>query len=159
MRIVVIIVGKDRGDPIIDASDEYLRRLGHYFPAEVVEVKEEPAKKGRSLEVIKRAEADRIRRAIPAGAITIALDERGRAQRSEQLADKLERWQNEGTRTVALVIGGPNGLDADFLASARERWSLSSLTLPHRIARLVLLEQLYRAGTILRREPYHRGDA
>ncbi|MEQ8278104.1 MAG: 23S rRNA (pseudouridine(1915)-N(3))-methyltransferase RlmH [Deltaproteobacteria bacterium] len=158
MKLVVVIVGKDRGDPIVGASDDYLQRLQHYFPAEVVEVKEEPAKKGRSVEVVKRAEAERIRRVIPDGAITIALDERGKAYRSEQLAEKLERWQVEGTRNVALVIGGPNGLDAELLKKARERWSLSSLTLPHRIARLVLLEQLYRAGTILRREPYHRGD-
>lgn len=158
MKLVVVIVGKDRNDPIVGASDDYLARLQHYFPTQVVEVKEEPAKKGRAVEIIKRAEAERISRAIPDGALVVALDERGKAHTSEALAAKLERWQNEGQRSVALVIGGPNGLDADFLRAARERWTLSSLTLPHRIARLVLMEQLYRAGTILRGEPYHRGD-
>ena len=157
MKLVVVIVGRDRSDPIVAASDDYLARLQHYFPAQVVEVKEEPAKKGRAIDVVKRAEAERIAKAIPDGALIVALDERGKAQGSEALAKKLERWRDEGIKHVALVIGGPNGLDAELLRGARERWSLSSLTLPHRIARLVLMEQLYRAGTILRGEPYHRG--
>jgi 23S rRNA (pseudouridine1915-N3)-methyltransferase len=156
VKITVVIVGKDRRDPIVQAADDYLARLQHYFPTEVVEVKEEPEKRGRSIDAVKRAEAERIERAVPDGALLIALDERGKAQTSQQLAEKLGRWQVEGVARIALVIGGPSGLDADLMKRARERWTLSAMTMPHRIARLVLLEQLYRAGTILRGEPYHR---
>lgn len=156
LKLTVVIVGKDKRDPIVGAADEYLARLGHYFPTDVVEVKEEPEKRGRSIDVVKKAEAERISRAIPDGALVVALDERGKAHTSEQLAEKLGRWQVDGVQRVALVIGGPSGLDPDFMKRARERWTLSAMTLPHRIARLVLFEQLYRAGTILRGEPYHR---
>ncbi|HEV8149933.1 MAG TPA: 23S rRNA (pseudouridine(1915)-N(3))-methyltransferase RlmH, partial [Gemmatimonadales bacterium] len=90
------------------------------------------------------------------GAILIALDRGGSTWTSEQLADRLARWRAESA-SLALVIGGAFGLDAELLARARHRWSLGPLTLPHELARVVVLEQWYRAWTILRGEPYHKG--
>ncbi len=102
-------------------------------------------------------EGQALRHAVPDGARTVALTRRGRRCSSEDFARRLGTWQREA-RDVALVIGGAHGLDAEVLETADDRLRLSSLTLPHDLARLVLLEQLYRACTILRGEPYHKGD-
>jgi 23S rRNA (pseudouridine1915-N3)-methyltransferase len=102
-----------------------------------------------------REESGRLARAIPAGATIIALDREGSAWSSEQLAQRLERWRVE-SGSLALVIGGAFGLEAALLGRAGYRWSLGPLTLPHELARVVVLEQWYRAWTILRGEPYHK---
>ncbi len=156
MKLRVIIVGKDKNDPIVAAADEYVARIQHYFPISVVEVKEEPAKGSTPIDRVRALEAERIRKALGDDAWWVALDERGKAPDSVEMSKKLGGWAGEGRGQVSLVIGGPNGLDPALVASAKERWSLSRLTLPHRIARLVLCEQLYRACTILRGEPYHK---
>ncbi len=152
----MVVVGRDRRDPAVALADEYLSRLAHYFPAEVVEVREEPATRSNPVERVQAVEAERLRKALLPGEVVVALDERGRELSSTELAARLDRWAQAAVPSVAFVIGGPNGLDPAWAASATERWSLSRLTLPHRLARLVLVEQLYRAGTILRGEPYHR---
>jgi 23S rRNA (pseudouridine1915-N3)-methyltransferase len=152
----MVVVGRDRRDPLVLVADEYLERIRHYFPIELVEVREEPAKASTPVERVRLLEAERLERALAPGELVIALDERGASLGSVELAEKLGRWAREGLGSVALVIGGPNGLDPAWVARARERWSLSRLTLPHRMARLVLAEQLYRACTILRGEPYHK---
>lgn len=155
MKLRIVIVGKDRGDPLCAAADEYLGRLQHYHPVALVEVKEEPARASTPVDRVRQLEAERIQKTLAPGDVLIALDERGKQLTSPELAQKLSSWSLEG-RSVVLVIGGPNGLDPQLLASAKERWSLSKMTLPHRLARLVLCEQLYRAATILRGEPYHK---
>lgn len=152
----VIAVGRDRNDPIADISLAYLQRLQRYFPAELVEVREEPARETTPLARVMAIEAERLRKSIRSGDYVIALDERGKDVSSREIAHAIQRWANEARPRVDFVIGGPNGLDPDFLREAKERWSLSKLTLPHRIARLIVLEQLYRASTILRGEPYHK---
>ena len=101
-------------------------------------------------------EAERLRRRIPARARVVALAREGEGWSSAELARRFGRWQEEG-RPLAFVIGGSTGLDPAFLAGADARWSLGPLTLPHELARVVVAEQLYRAGTILRGEPYHKG--
>lgn len=156
VRLRFIVVGKDRRDPVVEVADQYLARIGHYFPAELVEVKEEPLKRHSAVERVKAEEAARLERALLPGEHVIALDERGREVTSVELAEKLGRLASAGTGSVALVIGGPSGLDPAFVQRAQERWALSRLTLPHRIARLVATEQIYRACTILRGEPYHK---
>ena len=98
----------------------------------------------------------RIAAAIAPGEHVVALDEGGKSVSSVQVAARLDRWAMEGRGAVAFVIGGPNGLDREWLARVPERWSLSKMTLPHRLARLVLMEQIYRGCTINRGEPYHK---
>ncbi len=100
-------------------------------------------------------ESQRLLKAIPGGARVVALDPRGRSLSTEALAGKLDGWLQEG-RDVAFLVGGPEGLSAECLARSDERWSLSALTFPHMLVRVILAEQLYRAWTILRNHPYHR---
>lgn len=100
-------------------------------------------------------ESQRLLKAIPGGARVVALDPRGRSLSTEALAGKLDGWLQEG-RDVAFLVGGPEGLSAECLARSEERWSLSALTFPHMLVRVILAEQLYRAWTILRNHPYHR---
>lgn len=156
MKLRLIAVGKDKNEPIVDAANEYLERVRRHFPVELVEVKEEPARSSTPIARVRAVEAERIERALNRDDWWIALDERGKEIGSIDLAKKLERFSNEGKQSVSFVIGGPNGLDPDFTKRAREIWSLSKLTLPHRIARLIVCEQLYRAVTIMRGEPYHK---
>jgi 23S rRNA (pseudouridine1915-N3)-methyltransferase len=156
VKLELIIVGKDRGDPLIEAADEYLTRTSRMFQTAVHEVREEPATKSNPLERVRSVEAERIQKARGAGGYLIALDEGGKVLGSTDIAERLRKLQLEARQLLCFVIGGPNGLDPALLKGADERWSLSKLTLPHRLARLVLAEQLYRATTILRGEPYHR---
>ena len=101
-------------------------------------------------------EGRRLVAAIPAGARVVALDERGSRWTTLDLASRIERWMHDG-RDLALLVGGADGLAPSCIEAAEHRWSLSPLTLPHGLARIVVAEQLYRASTIIRRHPYHRG--
>ncbi len=143
-------------DPIVSAADEYLRRLQHYCSAHVVEVREEPLKKGRAVSEVQRIEAERLRKAVGQDGLRVALDESGRAQTSVALAERFHRWLDDGITPVSIFIGGPSGLDPKIVSEAHEVWSLSRFTLPHRVARLIVCEQMYRAFTIIRGEPYHK---
>jgi 23S rRNA (pseudouridine1915-N3)-methyltransferase len=157
VRLRLIIVGKDKNEPIIEAANGYCERIGRYFPFDLVEVKEEPAKASTPIARVKALEAERIERALGESDHVIALDERGKEQTSVELANRIKKWANEGRSAIVFVVGGPNGLDPEFIQKrARETWALSRMTLPHRIARLILAEQLYRACTIMRGEPYHK---
>ena len=139
MQLALVAVGALR-PACRELCDDYLRRLGHYARVTEREVKE----------------AKRLRAAIPAGTLVVATTRDGDPWSSRDLAARLERWQLTA-RPVAVVIGGSNGLDPAFLTSADHRWSLGPLTLPHELARVVVAEQLYRAFTILKGEPYHKG--
>lgn len=156
MRARILLVGRDKNDPLLEAADAYLDRARHTFPVEVVEVKEVPLKRTSSIEKVKSEEAARLRKALEPGERVIALDERGKHLTSVQVSERFDRWMQEGLRSVAFVIGGPSGLDPELVKQADERWALSAMTLPHRLARLVLAEQIYRAVSILRGEPYHK---
>jgi 23S rRNA (pseudouridine1915-N3)-methyltransferase len=133
--------------------DEYLRRLARLGPIEERELRPGPA--GRSEAERTAVEGDRLLGAAPPDATMVALDRAGEPWSSEELARRLERWRVEA-RPVALVIGGPDGLARAVLERARHRWSLGPLTLPHELARVVVVEQWYRAWTILKGEPYHK---
>ena len=115
----------------------------------------EAGKAGSPL-VQRREEARRLRARIPDQSLVVAVTRTGSAWSSRALADRVAQWQ-EGARPVVVLLGGATGLDPDLLAEADVRWSLGPLTLPHELARVVVVEQLYRAGTILRGEPYHKG--
>lgn len=123
---------------------------------EVVELKEVPLRKSSSKEQVMALEGERIQQALGERDRVVALDRRGRAMTSEELARWLDRTMQAGLGALSLVIGGPSGLHPAFVEGVDERWSLSPLTLPHRIARLVVCEQIYRACSILRNEPYHK---
>ena len=136
------------------AWDEYAKRFPPELKVELKAVKTEP-RGSKTLETLYAAERARIESVIPRGARVVALDERGTSLTTVALAAKLKAWQL-GADDVALVIGGPDGLDPSFRQVAHERIRLSDLTLPHAMARVLLIEQLYRAWSINASHPYHR---
>ncbi|HMV32039.1 MAG TPA: 23S rRNA (pseudouridine(1915)-N(3))-methyltransferase RlmH [Gemmatimonadales bacterium] len=150
--MAVLAVGRLR-PAFRDAADDYLRRLGRYARVAEVEVRE--AGRGKRAEEGRRIEGARLRERVSGGAEMIALDRTGTPWTSEELARRLGRWRDDA-RPVAFLIGGAEGLDPDLVADCQLRWSLGALTLPHELARVVVLEQLYRGFTILRGEPYHK---
>ena len=155
MTFHVVAVGRLRDAALRAACDEYLRRVRRTARIEVHEVAE-AGRAGGTPAVTQRIEGERVQRATPTGALRVALTRVGRAHTSDQFARLVGRWR-EGARDVAFLLGGAHGLPDGLVQHADAALSLSSLTLPHELARLVLLEQLYRAGTILRGEPYHKG--
>lgn len=136
-----------------DAADDYLRRLGRYTRVAEIEVRE--AGRGMGAEQARRLEGGRLRDRVPEGAELVVLERGGAGWSSEELARRLGRWRDAG-RPVAFLLGGSTGLDPGLVAATPTRWSLGALTLPHELARVVVLEQLYRGCTILRGEPYHK---
>ena len=153
-RATIVAVGRLRGWTA-EGCDDYLARLRRYFPVEVVEVPEEDMNR-RTAEEVLAAEAQRLLKRLPDRAHVVALDrERGKSLTSEDLARKLDALGGSGRSHVAFVLGGPLGLSPDVLDQADERLSLGPITLPHALARVVLLEQLYRAAKIERGEKYH----
>jgi 23S rRNA (pseudouridine1915-N3)-methyltransferase len=154
MRFTVVSVGKPRDAALAAAIREYEERAARYWPLAYVEVREEPSRSKTPAEVRAR-EAARLRDAVPKGSTLWVCDAGGKARTSEEFAKWLQRAR-ENARDVALLIGGAFGIDAALKADAAGSLSLSALTFPHELARLVLAEQLYRAGTITRGEPYHK---
>jgi len=154
VRLTVIAVGRLKERHWRDAAAEYVKRLGPYATLDVVEVADRDVTRDEARAMAEEG-AD-VLRAIPEGAHVIALDISGKLHSSTDIADRLAALGLEGRSTVAFVLGGAAGLSQDVLARADERLSLGRITLPHQLARVVLLEQLYRAFRIMRNEPYHR---
>jgi len=154
VRLVIVAVGQKVPDWAQTAWDDYAKRFPHELKIELKAVKTEP-RGSKTLETLYAAERSRIEAAIPKGARIVALDERGSNLTTQALASRLTDWQLGGT-DVALVIGGPDGLDPAFRQAAHERIRLSDMTLPHAFARVLLIEQLYRAWSINANHPYHR---
>ena len=153
-RATIVAVGRLKGWAA-DGSGDYLARLRRYFPVEVAEVPEEDMNRRTEREVL-AAEEQRILKRIPAGAHVVALDrEVGKQLSSEDLARRLDSLGASGRGHVAFVLGGPLGLSPQVIGRADERLSFGPITLPHALARVVLLEQLYRAVKIGRGEKYH----
>lgn len=148
MRVRVVSVGRDRSGLFQPAADEYAGRIARYCPIDLLELKESRGPRAKD------DEGDALL-AKAAGATVVALDQRGKALASEELAAAVERARRDA-RDLAFLVGGDEGLSDAVRAKAAWTFSLSKLTLPHRLARVVLLEQLYRAFTILRGEPYHK---
>jgi 23S rRNA (pseudouridine1915-N3)-methyltransferase len=139
LKIVVLAVGKLRDRHVAALCDDYLLRVRRHLPVEVVEPEDDAA----------------LARRWPASGETIALEPDGVSWTTEELARQIEHRMTRGTRGLTFVIGGADGIPAALSAKANLRLSLSAMTLPHRLARLVLCEQIYRALTIIRHEPYH----
>jgi 23S rRNA (pseudouridine1915-N3)-methyltransferase len=154
VRVLVIVVGKPREPGLAAAIEEFETRAARYWPLDVHEVREEPAR-GASADLVREREGERLLARVPAGAEVVACDVEGVSMSSDAFAQWLQRTR-EAARSVALVVGGAYGLSDTVRTRAKSRLSLAPWTLPHELARLVLAEQLYRAGTIVRGEPYHK---
>ena len=154
MRLLIVAVGQRVPDWAQTAYDDYAKRFPPELRVELKTVKTEP-RGSKTLETLLAAERERIQAAIPRGCRVVALDERGTPLTTVALAQQLRQWQLESD-DVALVIGGPDGLDPAFRAAAHQRVRLSDLTLPHAMVRVLLIEQLYRAWSINANHPYHR---
>ena len=154
MRLVIVAVGQRVPDWAQTAWDDYAKRFPYELKVELKAVKTEP-RGSKTVEALVAAERGRIEAALPKGCHIVVLDERGTPLTTVALAAKLQNWQLESD-DVALVIGGPDGLDPAFKQAAHERIRLSDLTLPHAMVRVLLIEQLYRAWSINANHPYHR---
>lgn len=155
MRIRLIAVGTRMPAWVTQGVAEYLPRLPREWRFELVEVAVASRGKNADIARLKQAEGEKMLRAVPPRARLVAFDERGEALATVDWARALQGWQREGLG-VALLIGGPDGLAPDCLARAERRWSLSKLTLPHGLVRVLVLEQLYRAASLASGHPYHR---
>ncbi|MDT8896255.1 23S rRNA (pseudouridine(1915)-N(3))-methyltransferase RlmH [Halomonas sp. I1] len=155
MRVRLLAVGTRMPDWVTRGVEEYRKRLPRDFALEIEEIA--PGARGKNADT-RRAmvlEAERIRARFKSGEHRVALEVGGKAWSTEQLAEQTEKWRLEG-RDVALLVGGPEGLEPSLSAQADQRWSLSPLTLPHPLVRILLAEQLYRAWTLMVGHPYHR---
>lgn len=153
MKLRVIWTGKTRDAHLRALAADYLKRLSHFVKCEVSELRESSgAEKKTGID----RDSKRISDGLHEGAVNVLLDPDGIEWTSQQLAGELQRWQDSGIKEVAFIVGGPNGVSAELSARAGKRWSLSRLTLTHEMARVVLLEQLYRAYTIIHGLPYQK---
>ena len=158
MRLVLVAVGQRQPAWAETAYDDFAKRFPPELRLELKAVKAEPRTSGKPADALMAAEAERIEAALQRfakGARRVVLDERGERRSTLQLAERLRFWLGEG-RDVALIVGGPDGLDPQLKASADETLRLSDLTLPHAFARLLLAEALYRAWSVTAGHPYHR---
>ena len=154
MRLVVAVVGKARNPALGEAIRDYEKRAARYWPLDVHEVREERAA-GVPIERVKEREGVRLSEKVPGSAQTIACEAGGKSLSSSEFAEFLQSAR-EHEQDVAFLIGGAFGLPSELLGKSSMKLSLAPWTLPHEIARLVLVEQIYRAGTIVRGEPYHK---
>lgn len=155
MRLAIIAVGQRMPDWVQAGFAEYRKRMPREARVELIEIRPEKRDGGRAIEQVLEAEAARIEAALPRGALRVVLDEHGQGFTSLSLAAKLDEWL-AGGRDVAFVIGGADGLAPAIKRQADLTWSLSPLTLPHGLVRILVAEALYRAMSIRQGHPYHR---
>jgi 23S rRNA (pseudouridine1915-N3)-methyltransferase len=152
MRLRFIWPGKTKDEHLRALVTEYLKRLQRFVRCEVIETREVPGSNPAGMQ----KESQRILDAIPANSLVVLLDVRGRERTSHQLADEVRGWENDSVKEVAIVIGGQDGFSSEVAERANQRWRLSRLTLTHEMARVLVLEQVYRAYTINRGLPYQK---
>lgn len=155
MALTIIAVGKKMPAWITTGVEAYRKRLQGDWALNLVEINAEKRTKSADLSRLIEREGSAMVAAIPSGSCVVCLDERGKLWPTAELADRLQAWQ-ESFPQITFLIGGADGLAPTCLASADHRWSLSPLTLPHPLVRVLLVEQLYRAWSILNHHPYHR---
>ena len=154
MKLRIISVGHKMPDWVEKACTEYMKRMPREASVDIIEIKPDKRASGKNSSVVQEAEAARILEAVGKD-LLVVLDERGQEVTTHQLAQRMETWLSSG-RDIALVIGGADGLDPMLKQKADWLWSLSKLTLPHGMVRVILTEQLYRAWTVIQNHPYHR---
>ncbi len=155
MKIRLLTVSHKQPSWVLEGCAEYQKRLPREWGFQLVEIKPEPRTSGASTERVQAAEGQRLRAATMKGAWVVALDERGEAWSTRDLADRLARWQQQG-RDVVFLVGGADGLDPTLRDAANQRVSLSPMTMPHGLVRVFVVEQLYRASSVLQGHPYHK---
>ena len=155
MKLIVAAVSARPPEWVLAGWCEYAKRMPRELPLELLEIRPEPRTTGKTAQAMLALEAARIDAQLPAACRRVALDERGDAPTTRQLAGRLEKWMAGGD-DVAFIIGGPDGLDPRIRQSAHETLRLSSLTLPHALVRVILAEALYRAASVIKGHPYHR---
>ena len=155
MKLTVVCMGKTREQFVLAGIEKYARYLKHYADVELRTLREEPIRDLRDAPAIRRKEAERIAKALPPGACIVALDERGEEFTSHAFAAFLNKTLESGVRELVFILGGALGLDETVREKSHKTVSLSRLTFTHEMARLVLLEQLYRAFTIITGKTYH----
>ena len=155
MRLLLVAVGTRMPAWVTEGFDEFARRMPRELSLGLVEIKAESRTTGKPVDLMLKAEAQRIRAALPARCRRVILDERGRDTTTRALASRLEAWMGGGS-DVARLVGGPDGLAPELKQEADESLRLSSLTLPHALVRPLLAEALYRAWSVLANHPYHR---
>ncbi len=154
MKLSIVAVGQRMPDWAQTAYDDYAKRFPPDSRVDIKTVKTEP-RGSKTLPTLLQAERGRIEAALARGTRVVVLDERGNTLTTLALAQQLQQWQLQG-EDVAFIIGGPDGLDPEFKAQAAHRIRLSDMTLPHAMARVLLIEQLYRAWSVNHNHPYHR---
>lgn len=155
MNIHLIAVGTRMPTWVQDGFSEYAKRLPHECSLKLIEIEASKRQKNAAISDLKKREAEKILSAIPSQSLVIALDVKGNSWSTEQLANNIQHWMNE-YKNIALLIGGPDGLDDSCLSRAQQKWSLSALTFPHPLVRIIIAEQIYRAHSLLKGHPYHR---
>ncbi|MBE0598877.1 MAG: 23S rRNA (pseudouridine(1915)-N(3))-methyltransferase RlmH [Desulfuromonadales bacterium] len=155
MKLRLVCIGRVSEPWLQQGVEEYTSRIRRYLPLEIVEMKEEPGGRKPDPRLLREGEGERLLAKIPAGAFVVGLEERGNAVASEALSALLGRHMVEGTSAMCWILGGPYGLSESVRQRSNLLLSLSPMTFTHQMARLILLEQLYRGLTILRNEPYH----
>jgi len=155
MKLRVLAIGPKMPNWVTEACEDYLKRLPRELPMEFVPLALGNRNKGQSLEKAMAQEGDAMLTQLKAEDHVVALDLTGKSWSTEQLSMQLQGWR-EQAKNVALLIGGPDGLDARCLARADQKWCLSNLTLPHPLVRVLLSEQIYRAWSITQNHPYHK---
>jgi len=155
MNIYLLAVGNKMPDWVNKAYHEYAKRLTADCCLKLIEIA--PGKRGKKADLvrIKQQEGEKILSAIPRGSLVVALEVKGRSWSTRELSGQLDGWLHSG-QDIALLIGGPEGLSEACITRADVKWSLSPLTLPHPLVRVLLSEQIYRAYSILKNHPYHR---
>ena len=157
MRIKLLAIGTRMPHWVETGYQEYAQRMPKLCELELVEIAAKKRGKNADTARILRDEAQALSAAIPKGALTIALDRKGKHVDTPELARSMQSWIDE-SQDVAILIGGPEGIDPSYLASTQRKWSLSAMTFAHPVVRIMLAEQLYRAWSINANLPYHRGD-
>jgi len=155
MKLLILAVGNKMPSWITEGFNEYAKRMPREAKIELVEIKPESRNSGKTAAQIMESEAQRIRAALPANVLCIALDERGATPTTKQLAQQMQDWMQQG-RDVAFIIGGADGLHPPLKQQTQQLMALSALTLPHGMVRVLLAEQLYRAHSLMHNHPYHR---
>ena len=157
MRLHLLAIGSKMPVWVNTGTQEYANRLPPQCQLLIKEIAAEKRTKNSDLQRIRQAEGEKLLAAIPDGSLVLTLDVKGKAWTTEQLATQLASWMMGG-RDVALLVGGPEGLSTACQQRAEQSWSLSPLTFPHPLVRIIVAEQLFRAWSILANHPYHRGD-
>ena len=157
MKIALIVIGKTNQQFVRQGLDEFCSRLTHYFPFELEIIPDIKNAKNLSIEQIKEKESELILHSLQAGDFIVLLDEHGKEFTSVKFAEFIEKKTHTGSKRLVFVIGGAYGFSPAIYEAAQEKIALSKMTFPHQLVRLIFVEQLFRAMTILHNEPYHHG--